>query len=58
MHQANCPICGSVIEFNNLPEENELINCSSCNNRLVTKSVIGNEIILEEAPTIEEDWGE
>lgn len=58
MYKSNCPICGSEIEFTNLPEENEIINCGECNNRLITKTVIANEIILEEAPTIEEDWGE
>ncbi|MCS7184098.1 MAG: lysine biosynthesis protein LysW [Patescibacteria group bacterium] len=58
MFNANCPICGSQINFSTLPEENELLNCGNCNNRLVTKSVIGNEIILAEAPNIEEDWGE
>ncbi|GIW66387.1 MAG: hypothetical protein KatS3mg095_0285 [Candidatus Parcubacteria bacterium] len=58
MYQSNCPICGSIINFQNLPEENELLTCENCNNKLVAKNIIGNNIILEEAPTIEEDWGE
>lgn len=58
MYNSQCPICGSNITFNSLPEENELLTCNECNNRLITKSVVGEEIVLEEAPTIEEDWGE
>ena len=58
MYQTNCPICGSEISFQNLPEENELLTCESCNNKLVVKNIIGNNITLEEAPLIEEDWGQ
>jgi lysine biosynthesis protein LysW len=58
MYNAQCTICGSEINFQNLPEENELVTCQNCNNRLITKSVVGNDIILDEAPAIEEDWGE
>jgi len=58
MYQAECPICGSQAEFSSIPEENELINCNSCNNRLLVKKIENNQIILEEAPQIEEDWGE
>ncbi|GIW66006.1 MAG: hypothetical protein KatS3mg094_525 [Candidatus Parcubacteria bacterium] len=58
MNQAECPICGSQISFQSLLEENELLNCESCNNKLVVKNIIGNNITLEEAPHIEEDWGQ
>jgi lysine biosynthesis protein LysW len=58
MNKVECPICGNKVEFQNTPEENEIINCAECNNRLIVKKVDGNQITLEEAPQIEEDWGE
>ncbi len=58
MNKTECPICGNKVEFQNIPEENEIINCAECNNRLIVKKIDGNQIALEEAPQIEEDWGE
>jgi len=56
--QVNCPICDGEI---NLPpdlEESEIITCDECKNRVVVSSIDGSKVVLEEAPEIEEDWGE
>jgi len=52
-----CPLCSQLLEVNN-PEINELISCSSCNQKLIVKEIKNKKIIFIEAPQIEEDWGE
>ena len=56
--KANCPICDAEISLADDTEESEIVNCPECENRVVVTSVTGKKIILEEAPEIEEDWGE
>lgn len=56
--QANCPICDGQINLAKDTEESEIINCPECNNRVVVESLNNNQVILDEAPEIEEDWGE
>lgn len=55
---SECPICSETISVEENTEVSEIIQCSSCNNRIVVKSKNGNNITLEEAPKIEEDWGQ
>lgn len=52
-----CPLCSQLLKVKN-PEVNELIVCSSCNQRLIVKEIKNKKIIFAEAPKIEEDWGE
>jgi lysine biosynthesis protein LysW len=56
--KANCPICDSEIEIPAGTEESEIINCPHCNNRVLVAKITENEVFLQEAPEIEEDWGE
>jgi len=56
--KAKCPICDAEISLVDDTEESEIINCPECENRVVVASVEGAKIVLEEAPEIEEDWGE
>ncbi len=52
-----CPICDALLEFEGV-EEAEVIACSDCGTRLVVEEVRENEVVLSEAPEIDEDWGE
>jgi len=54
----NCPICDGEINLPKDLEESEIITCDECKNRVVVSSIAGSKVILEEAPEIEEDWGE
>lgn len=56
--KASCPICDGEIDLSEDVEESEIITCSGCKNRVVVVSVSGGEVLLEEAPEIEEDWGQ
>lgn len=55
---SNCPVCDGQINLPQDTEETEIINCAECQNRVVVASLSNNKIVLEEAPEIEEDWGE
>lgn len=56
--QANCPICDGAINLPEDTEESEIINCPECENRVVVENINHDNVALEEAPEIEEDWGE
>ena len=56
--KTNCPICDGEISLPKDTEESEIIICDECKNRVVVSSIEGSKVILEEAPEIEEDWGE
>ena len=54
----NCPICGALITAERGIEESEVVMCMECQSMLVVDSVQSEGVILEQAPQIEEDWGE
>lgn len=56
--KTKCPICDGSVNLPEDAEESEIITCPECENRIVVAGVNGMEIVLEEAPEIEEDWGE
>jgi len=56
--QGHCPICDCTINLPEGTEESEIITCPECHNRLVVSKIEKENVILEEAPKIEEDWGE
>jgi len=56
--KVNCPICEGEISLAEDTEESEIVVCPECENRVVVASITDKKIILEEAPEIEEDWGE
>jgi len=56
--KATCPICDGKINLPKDTEESEIVTCPECNNRVVVESIKEGKVILEEAPEIEEDWGE
>ncbi|OGK17111.1 hypothetical protein A2774_04830 [Candidatus Roizmanbacteria bacterium RIFCSPHIGHO2_01_FULL_39_12c] len=58
MLKADCPICDGVVTLPKDAEESEIISCPECKTRLVVTSLKKKNAILEEAPKIEEDWGE
>lgn len=55
--KANCPICDADLSLAKDVLVSEVLECNDCHRKIVVKS-IGKKIVLEEAPTVEEDWGE
>ena len=51
---AACPVCDAEIAITDEMEDNEIIICDDCGSEL---EVTGRDS-LEEAPEVEEDWGE
>ena len=56
--QSECPICSETVSLPQDSEVSEIIECPGCHNRIVVKSKNGKNVVLEEAPQIEEDWGQ
>ncbi|HHA19919.1 MAG TPA: hypothetical protein ENK70_09465 [Methylophaga sp.] len=56
--KVSCPICGGVIPLPDDVEVSEIITCSECYNRVVVERIEGENVVLSEAPEIEEDWGQ
>lgn len=55
--QQSCPTCDSQVEIPEGTLESELLTCDDCDTMLEVISNNGN-LQLQEAPEIEEDWGE
>lgn len=55
---ATCPICEAQVNLLQDAELSEIISCSDCSTRLVIAALTKTSATLEEAPAIEEDWGE
>lgn len=56
--KTNCPICDAQISVPEGTVESEILTCEECENRIVVASLDEKGASLEEAPEIEEDWGE
>lgn len=53
---ATCPICEAAVTVPGDAMLNELLSCPDCGTDLEIISL--NPLVLEEAPEVEEDWGE
>jgi lysine biosynthesis protein LysW len=53
-----CPVCAADVVPAAHPEESELLPCPECRTMLVVDGTSGGRLTLNEAPRIEEDWGE
>jgi alpha-aminoadipate/glutamate carrier protein LysW len=53
---ATCPICEADVAIPGDAMLNELISCPDCGSELEILNL--DPIALEEAPEVEEDWGE
>lgn len=53
-----CPVCNTKVSLQPDIEETEIINCLECQSRLVVEKNDQQQIVLNQAPEIEEDWGE
>ena len=51
-----CPICGGSIHLPEDPVESEIFDCEECGSDLEIISL--DPILLQEAPSEGEDWGE
>lgn len=58
MIKTNCPICDALVTLPENSEESEIISCPDCHTRLVVADLKGSAAILQEAPKVEEDWGQ
>lgn len=54
--RANCPICDAELVLEQGTLENEIVPCTDCGAELEVTSL--DPLRLEEAPEVEEDWGE
>lgn len=55
---ASCPICDANVAVPEGTEETEVLTCGECENQLVVEKIDSSNVVLAEAPEIEEDWGE
>ncbi len=53
-----CPVCEALVISPPGVEESEVISCPDCQSILVVDSIQADRLSLEEAPQMEEDWGE
>ena len=53
---AECPVCGAEVEPAWEVERGEIIDCGDCGAELEVMET--DPLDLEEAPELEEDWGE
>jgi len=53
---AECPVCGAEVEPAWEVERGEIIDCGDCGAEL--EVIEAEPLSLEEAPELEEDWGE
>ena len=51
-----CPVCGAAIEKASDTVLGELMECSDCGTELEVTNL--DPFTVEEAPQVEEDWGE
>ncbi len=54
---AECPICGFSVILHPDVEASEVVSCEVCSSSLVV-GWVKRVVLLEQAPKIEEDWGE
>jgi len=53
-----CPVCDATINSPDNLEESEIISCSDCQSRLVVENNGSGGLTLNQAPQVEEDWGQ
>ena len=53
-----CPVCEIMVDCTEGVEESEILTCPDCQTRLVVESVNSQNLVFNEAPRIEEDWGQ
>lgn len=56
--KGKCPICDTDISLDRDVEESEIISCPDCHSRVVVEKVDKTKMTLNQAPEVEEDWGE
>ena len=56
MAEAECPECAGSVEIKDGAEQGEIITCGDCGCRLEIVSVDPPKV--QQAPKVEEDWGE
>lgn len=56
MSAAPCAICGTDVDLPSDLEVGEIVDCLTCGSEL--EVVADDPAALEEAPELEEDWGE
>lgn len=56
--KSTCPVCDAAVTLEKGTEESEIISCPDCHTRLVVSSIKDEDATLQEAPKVEEDWGQ
>ena len=57
-YKSVCPTCDAEVTVPKGTEESEIINCSDCKSRLVVEKIEKDQVMLQQAPAVEEDWGQ
>ncbi len=50
-------ICEAEVQVES-PEVSEIVSCPECGSQLVVSQISDDSLSFEEAPEVEEDWGE
>lgn len=53
-----CSVCDATVTLPKNTEESEIISCSDCKSHLVVQKIMNEKVTLEQAPVVEEDWGQ
>lgn len=53
-----CPICETTLEIKDGTQVSEIVSCPECQSLLVVDDIQENQARLNQAPQIEEDWGQ
>lgn len=53
---AECIECGADVALSDNTEIGEIVDCTTCGTEL--EVIDTNPVVLDEAPELEEDWGE
>jgi len=56
MNVVKCPVCEADVKAESGVMLGELLNCSDCGTELEVTSL--SPLTVEEAPEVQEDWGE
>ncbi len=56
MESVTCPVCEADVEVSAEVIVGEILECADCGTELEVTGI--NPLAIEEAPEVEEDWGE
>lgn len=55
---SKCSVCDADIDVPSGTVVSEILACNECGTQFSVDKITGSEVVLSEAPAVEEDWGE